>query len=149
MRTFPKRDMNAKYSEVVFAELKSKRENWNNIWDEVGHFVLPTKADFITERSKGDKRDEDIYDSTAVTANQTLASGLHGALTAPSGRWFHIRFREEGLNNDDAAICSPSWIPIRTPVAASSKILTIKRSPSSGTPAIRNSNPGMPIAASA
>lgn len=85
-------------------ELKSKRENWNNIWDEVGHFVLPTKADFITERSKGDKRDEDIYDSTAVTANQTLASGLHGALTAPSGRWFHIRFREEGLNNDDAAM---------------------------------------------
>lgn len=85
-------------------ELKSGRENWENIWDEVGHFVLPTKADFLTERTRGDKRDEDIYDSTAISSNQTLASGLHGALTAPSGRWFSIRYRDDQLNDDDAAI---------------------------------------------
>tara|TARA_Y100000593_G_scaffold59468_1_gene110320 strand:+ start:2103 stop:3782 length:1680 start_codon:yes stop_codon:yes gene_type:complete len=85
-------------------ELKNKRENWDNIWDEVAHFVLPTKADFISQREGGAKRDQELYDSTAITSNQTLASGLHGALTAPSGRWFHIRFRDEVLNNDDAAI---------------------------------------------
>lgn len=85
-------------------DLKNKRENWDNIWDEVATFVLPTRADFVTKRAYGDKRDEDIYDSTAITSNQTLASGLHGALTAPSGRWFHIRYRDEELNNDDAAM---------------------------------------------
>jgi len=84
-------------------DLKEKRSNWDNIWQEVAHFVLPTKADFIATREKGSKRDEDLYDSTAVTANQTLASGLHGALSAPSGRWFHIRFREEALNDSDEA----------------------------------------------
>ena len=91
-------------------ELKSGRENWENIWDEVGHFVLPTKADFLTERTRGDKRDEDIYDSTAISSNQTLASGLHGALTAPSGRWFSIRYRDDQLNDDDAAI---EWLKTR------------------------------------
>ena len=84
-------------------ELKNKRENWDQTWQEVAHFVLPTKADFISHREKGAKRDEDLYDSTAVTSNQTLASGLHGALTAPSGRWFHIRFRDDALNDSDEA----------------------------------------------
>jgi len=84
-------------------ELREKRSNWDNIWQEVAHYVLPTKADFIATREKGTKRDEDLYDSTAVTANQTLASGLHGALSAPSGRWFHIRFRDESLNDSDEA----------------------------------------------
>ena len=84
-------------------ELKEKRSTWDDIWQEVAHFVLPTKADFIATREKGSKRDEDLYDSTAITSNQTLASGLHGALTAPSGRWFHIRFRDDDLNNSDEA----------------------------------------------
>ena len=88
-------------------ELKDKRENWDNIWQEVAHYVLPTKADFITTRERGAKRDEDLYDSTAITSNQTLASGLHGALTAPSGRWFHIRFRDDSLNDSDEAT---SWL---------------------------------------
>lgn len=84
-------------------ELKEKRSSWDDVWQEVAHFVLPTKADFIATREKGSKRDEDLYDSTAITSNQTLASGLHGALTAPSGRWFHIRFRDESLNDSDEA----------------------------------------------
>jgi len=88
-------------------QLKDKRQNWDNLWDEVAHFVLPTKADFISRREGGAKRDQELYDSTAITSNQTLASGLHGALTAPSGRWFHIRFRDEHLNKDDAAI---EWV---------------------------------------
>lgn len=88
-------------------QLKDKRQNWDNLWDEVAHFVLPTKADFISRREGGAKRDQELYDSTAITSNQTLASGLHGALTAPSGRWFHIRFRDDQLNKDDAAI---EWV---------------------------------------
>jgi hypothetical protein len=85
-------------------DLKSGRENWDDLWDEVATFVLPTRADFISKHERGARRDDDLHDSTAITSNQTLASGLHGALTAPSGRWFHIRFRDENLNNDDAAM---------------------------------------------
>lgn len=83
--------------------LKSRRENWVDLWDEVAHFVLPTKAYFKNEQVKGRKRDDDLFDSTAISANQMLASGLHGALTAPSGRWFHIRFRDEEMNDNDEA----------------------------------------------
>jgi hypothetical protein len=85
-------------------ELMSKRETWDNVWEEIAHYVLPTKTQFTTEQQPGAKRDRDVFDSTAISSNQMLASGLHGALTAPSGRWFHIRFREEELNNDDDAV---------------------------------------------
>jgi len=88
-------------------DLKNQRENWDNLWEEVAHFVLPTKTGFLKARTKGDKRNEGIYDSTATTALENLASGLHGALTAPSGRWFHVRFRDEELNNNDEAV---TWL---------------------------------------
>jgi len=70
-------------------ELKSGRENWENIWDEVGHFVLPTKADFLTERTRGDKRDEDIYDISlrselaAINATRIFMTPRRSALTKP------------------------------------------------------------------
>ena len=48
------------------------------------------------------------------------------------------------LNREAAAICNPSSIPIRTPLAASSKIRTVNLSPSRGVPAILNSIPGIP-----
>jgi hypothetical protein len=85
-------------------ELLAKRETWDNVWEEIAHYVLPTKTQFTTEHQPGAKRDRDVFDSTAISSNQMLASGLHGALTAPSGRWFHIRFRDEELNNDDEAV---------------------------------------------
>ncbi len=85
-------------------ELKEDRKNWDLLWEEIAHFVLPTKGGFHQKKNKGDRLTDGIFDSTAPTALENLASGLHGALTAPSGRWFHVRYRDEELNNDDEAV---------------------------------------------
>ena len=67
-------------------DLKANRENWEALWEEIAHYVLPTKSGFIRDPIKGSHRTDGIFDSTAPTALGNLASGLHGALTAPSGR---------------------------------------------------------------
>ena len=61
---------------------------------------MPRKADVITLRTKGEKRTEVLYDSTAITANNLLAASLQGTLTSPSLAWFSIKLRDEVLNQN-------------------------------------------------
>ena len=52
--------MNAKEVAASFQQIKSKRKNWEEHWQEISDFVLPRRADVTTVRSKGDKRTENI-----------------------------------------------------------------------------------------
>ena len=48
------------------SRLQTKRQTWESHWQEVSDYMLPRKSDVNRERSKGDKRNVQIYDSTAV-----------------------------------------------------------------------------------
>ena len=61
---------------------------------------MPRKADVTFVRSKGEKRTEVLFDSTAITANNLLAASLQGTLTSPSLPWFHLKLRDEELNKN-------------------------------------------------
>jgi hypothetical protein len=63
-------------------------------------YVMPRKADVVTLRTKGEKRTEVLFDSSAITANNLLAASLHGTLTSPSLPWFSIKLRDEELNKN-------------------------------------------------
>jgi hypothetical protein len=88
--------------------LKAERRNWDTLWEDTALYVMPNRADFVTQRTKGDRsRTEKLYDSTAIHSNQILAASLHVSLTSPSAPWFSIRFRDDELNEDDEA---KSWL---------------------------------------
>ena len=80
--------------------LASDRGTWEVNWQEILDYVMPRKADVTTLRTKGEKRTEILFDSTAITANNLLAASLHGTLTSPSLAWFNIKLRDENLNKD-------------------------------------------------
>jgi len=86
-----------------YKTLQSQRSNWEKHWQELADFMLPRKADITKKRTQGDKRTELIYDGTAIHAVELLASSLHGMLTSPSTPWFSMRYRDPGLQRDDAA----------------------------------------------
>lgn len=89
---------------------KSQRRTIEQIWQVITKFVAPFRGDMFKEYTSEHEvewRQREIYDSTAVDAAQTLAANLHGALTSPSVRWFDIRFRQDDLNKNDAAI---TWL---------------------------------------
>jgi len=89
------------------SQLESERQNYATFWQDVSKYVLPRKAYITRTRTPGEKYDYDIYDSTAMQANITLAAGLHSYLTNPNSRWFSLRLDNEEINNDQEV---KAWI---------------------------------------
>ena len=82
------------------SNLESIRSTWEDHWQEILDYVMPRKADVTFVRSKGEKRTEVLYDSTAITANNLLAASLQGTLTSASLPWFHLKLRDTELNQN-------------------------------------------------
>jgi hypothetical protein len=85
------------------SRLMDKRSNFEVHWQEVADYMLPRKADITLERPRGDKRHTLIFDGTAIHSLELLASSLHGMLTSSVNRWFGLRFKETGINQNDEA----------------------------------------------
>lgn len=79
------------------AAMGSSRGTWEDHWQEILDYVMPRKADVTTVRSKGEKRTEVLFDSTAIMANTLLAASLQGTLTSPSLPWFNLKLRNKDL----------------------------------------------------
>lgn len=77
------------------SQLDSERQNYATFWQDVSHYCLPRKAYITTKRTPGEKYPYDIYDTTAMQANITLAAGLHSYLTNPNSKWFSLRLQNE------------------------------------------------------
>ena len=86
-----------------FDRLQGQRENWETHWQEVADYMQPRKADVTKRRARGDKRMEQVFDSSPIQAVELLAASLHGMLTNPSTPWFTLRFKDEDIDNEDEA----------------------------------------------
>ena len=86
-----------------FDRLQGQRENWETHWQEVADYMQPRKADVTKRRARGDKRMEQVFDSSPIQAVELLAASLHGMLTNPSTPWFTLRFKDTDIENDDEA----------------------------------------------
>ena len=79
-------------------KLETDRSTWEDHWQEILDYVMPRKADITFTRSRGEKRTEVLFDSTAITANNLLAASLQGTLTSPSLPWFSLKLRDDDAN---------------------------------------------------
>lgn len=70
--------------------LKSRRMNFERLWQEVSELVLPRRADFTAVQAQGAGRGRKLFETTAVNAAELLAAGLHGLMTNPAGKWFSL-----------------------------------------------------------
>ncbi len=69
------------------AKLEAEKQPWLEHWEEILDYVMPRKA---SGYSKGAKRTEKLFDSTAIHANTLLAASLQGTLTSASLPWFSL-----------------------------------------------------------
>ena len=86
-----------------YERLEGQRQNWETHWQEVADYMQPRKADVTKQRARGDKRMEQVFDSSPIQAVELLAASLHGMLTNPSTPWFTLRFKDEDIDNEDEA----------------------------------------------
>jgi len=82
------------------AGMASTRQTWEDHWQEILDYVMPRKADITFQRTRGEKRTDILFDSTAITASNLLAASLQGTLTSPSLQWFHLKLKNTDLNLD-------------------------------------------------
>lgn len=73
------------------AALKNERQSFLDHWRDIADYVLPRRGRFlVTDRNKGDRRNDKIVDNTCTIAHRTLSSGLMSGVTSPARPWFRL-----------------------------------------------------------
>lgn len=85
-----------------FERHSNRRHNFESHWQEIAEIMVPSHYDQFNahsqHESKGRKRMEHIYDSTAVIALQRFSSIMESLLTPRNSRWHGMRADNDDLN---------------------------------------------------
>jgi hypothetical protein len=81
--------------------MKGERGTWESHWQDVADFMMPHKNSITLTQNPGRKRNDDIFDTTAIRANEKLAAGLFGYLCPPNEQWFLLRSKNPKLLTDE------------------------------------------------
>lgn len=89
--------------EQLWVQLETERSSWTPHWRDLADFILPRRVRFnVTDRNRGDKRNQKIINNTATLAARTLRSGMTAGLTSPARPWFKLSlFEADLLDNDE------------------------------------------------
>ena len=79
-------------------ELKGRRTNFDDQWQQVKDLVWPDGGDFTYRSSPGQKSTEKIYEMTATLALEKGAAALEAFLTPRTSRWHRLVASNDELN---------------------------------------------------
>lgn len=85
-----------------YESLKSRRYNWEELWDEIGRYVIPRKNDTYNSRMQGERKGQYLFDGTSVHSNELLSSALHGMLTNPTTMFFGLTTGDTEMDKNDS-----------------------------------------------
>lgn len=92
----------------IFAQLKSDRRDFWELWRDVANYFLPKRYVWLMSEQENKRaksaRNPMILDPTGTLAARTLASGMMNGITSPSRPWLSIR--AGGLEHNDDAIAA-------------------------------------------
>lgn len=76
----------------------SERSSWMPHWQEISAYQQPRMGRFVcTDRNRGARRHNNIYDNTALLASRTLAAGMMSGMTSPARPWFRLTLSDTDL----------------------------------------------------
>lgn len=84
-------------------QLKNERSSWMAHWREISDYLLPRSGRyFVQDRNRGEKKHNNIYDSTGTMALRILAAGMMSNMTSPARPWFRLTTNNPKLNESQA-----------------------------------------------
>ena len=91
-----------------FLAVKTERSNIEGALRLIAKFIMPFSGSFHQGELKEElainwRETRDLYDSTAVLANQNLAANIHSGLTNPVVQWFDMVFRDPVIRKNQQA----------------------------------------------
>lgn len=82
--------------------LWNERSSWITHWREISDYLLPRSGRFFeSDRNRGDKRHNNIYDSTGTRSLRVLAAGMMAGMTSPARPWFRLATPDQDLMQFD------------------------------------------------
>ena len=83
------------------ATLKSERQPYFKLWQELSEYIRPDRGRFLSQDKKGtDLISRKIFDSTGTLSVRTLASGMMAGVTSPARPWFTLEPADKTYAND-------------------------------------------------
>lgn len=82
--------------------LWNERSSWISHYREISDYLLPRSGRYFeSDRNRGDKRHNNIYDSTGTRALRVLAAGMMAGMTSPARPWFRLATPDPDLMQYD------------------------------------------------
>lgn len=76
----------------------TERSSWMSHWREISEYQQPRLGRFFpTDRNRGQRRYNSIYDNAAIFASRTLAAGMMSGMTSPARPWFRLALADRDL----------------------------------------------------
>lgn len=88
-------------------KMVTNRTTWETHWQEIAERILVRKAEFTrgktpdSTRTKGEKRSEKVFDSTAALALERFTAAIESLLTPRNARWHKLRPIDEALRENN------------------------------------------------
>lgn len=87
-----------KYYAARRGSLFTERSSWVSHWKDISEHLLPRNGRFLTsDRNRGEKKHNKIYDSTGTRALRVMAAGLMAGMTSPARPWFRLAIPDRAL----------------------------------------------------
>ena len=80
--------------------LRRGMDLWAPDWQDIRNLMAPMCADSLTFTSPGQSRTREMYDTTALMANQELGANIMGGATNQAFDWHGLKIRDEELQKD-------------------------------------------------
>lgn len=85
--------------DLIQAQLEQERTSFESHWTELSDFVAPRRSGInIENTNRGDKKNQNIIDSTATLALRTLRSGMMSGVTSPARPWFKLTLADQEVS---------------------------------------------------
>lgn len=78
-------------------DMKAARRHEEATWRKIAYFLRPDSIDFDSNAVRQQRDDTELYDSTALYANNSFAKGLFRQAANPANRWFELTTEDRDL----------------------------------------------------
>ncbi len=86
--------------ENLIEQMKIERESFRSHWTQLASYIKPRRGRFfVNDVNKGDRRNQNIIDSTPTFASRTLSSGMMSGITNPARPWFRLTVSDSSLGD--------------------------------------------------
>lgn len=89
----------------LYESMSANRYNWESLWEEIAERIYPNAKDYFQSHyvTKGEKKHQEVYDSTASVALNRFASIMDSLLTPRNQKWHRLIPSDINLSRDRSA----------------------------------------------